>query len=191
MAFSDEPRDPGRSNRYEHDTVNARQRARQVARLLGFDSQDQTRIATAVSEIARNAFNYAHGGKIEFLVEGRTRPQLFVIKVSDHGSGIPTSPPSWRDATDHRRGWAWNHRRRRLMDRFQIDSVPGIGTTVQLTKLIPEARPSDHGSGSGTDRQRPRPRAPAGSRSGASVPEPGIAQSAWRRSAPGRSNSRG
>ena len=42
--------------RYENDTVAARQRARQIARLLGYDAQDQTRIATAVSEIARNAF---------------------------------------------------------------------------------------------------------------------------------------
>ena len=73
---------------YEHDTVAARQRARQIARLLGFDSQDQTRIATAVSEIARNAFNYAGGGKVEYSLEGRTAPQLFLMKVSDSGPGI-------------------------------------------------------------------------------------------------------
>ena len=41
---------------YEHDIVLARQRAREIAALLGFDNQDQTRIATAVSELARNAF---------------------------------------------------------------------------------------------------------------------------------------
>src|SRR5579862_1013395 len=76
------------SIRSEHDTVAARQRARQIARLLGFDPQDQTRISTAVSEIARNAFNYAGGGKVEYLVEGRTAPQLFIIRVSDHGPGI-------------------------------------------------------------------------------------------------------
>ena len=52
--------------RHEHDTVDARQRARQIARLLGFDAQDQTRISTAVSEIARNAFNYAGGGRVEY-----------------------------------------------------------------------------------------------------------------------------
>ena len=43
---------------FEHDVVLVRQRARQIAKLLGFDAQDQTRIATAVSEIARNALNY-------------------------------------------------------------------------------------------------------------------------------------
>ena len=55
--------------RYEHDVVLARQRARQVAVALKFDAQDQTRIATAVSEIARNAFQYAGGGLAEFRLE--------------------------------------------------------------------------------------------------------------------------
>src|ERR1700685_1713077 len=72
---------------YEHDTVAARQRARQIARLLGFDSQDQTRIATAVSEIARNAFQYAGGGRVEFLLDERTGPAL-LIRVSDRGRGF-------------------------------------------------------------------------------------------------------
>src|SRR5277367_4650185 len=73
--------------RSEHDTVAARQRARQIASLLGFDSQDQTRIATAVSEIARNAFRYAGGGKIELAVsEGE--PAAFQVTVHDKGPGI-------------------------------------------------------------------------------------------------------
>src|ERR1700727_3971939 len=72
----------------ERDTVAARQRARQIAMLLGFDRQDQTRISTAVSEIARNAFNYAGGGRVEYLIEGRVAPQLLLIKVTDAGKGI-------------------------------------------------------------------------------------------------------
>ena len=73
---------------FEHDTVAARQRARQIARLLGFDHQEQTRISTAVSEIARNAFNYAGGGRVEYLLEGRTAPQLYIIKIAYSGPGI-------------------------------------------------------------------------------------------------------
>ena len=53
----------------EDDVVTARQRARQIARLLGFDQQDQTRVATAVSEITRNAYAYAEGGRVAFLVD--------------------------------------------------------------------------------------------------------------------------
>src|SRR5206468_299867 len=60
---------------YERDIVLARQRARHIAQALGFDSQSQTRIGTAVSEIARNAFSYAGGGRIAFALEGRTSPQ--------------------------------------------------------------------------------------------------------------------
>src|SRR3954468_20870792 len=70
------------------DVVGARQRARQVAELIGFDGREQTRIATSVSEIARNAFRYAGGGRVEFEVEGETVPQLLVIRVSDDGPGI-------------------------------------------------------------------------------------------------------
>jgi anti-sigma regulatory factor (Ser/Thr protein kinase) len=48
---------------YEADVVLARQRTRQLAKVLGFDPQDQTRLATAVSEIARNAYSYAGAAK--------------------------------------------------------------------------------------------------------------------------------
>ena len=68
--------------------VGARQRARQIASLLGFDSRQQTQIATSVSEIARNAFRYAGGGKVEFEIEGGTAPQVLVVRVSDDGPGI-------------------------------------------------------------------------------------------------------
>src|SRR5215470_667683 len=74
--------------KYEHDVVVARQRARQIAGLLEFDAQDQSRIATAVSEIARNAFNYAEGGKVEFRVEGEPMHQSLLIEVTDKGPGI-------------------------------------------------------------------------------------------------------
>ena len=74
--------------RQEQDVVSARQRARQLAALLGFEAQDQARIATAVSEIVRNAFRYAGGGEVEFSVEGERPPQLFAMEVRDRGPGI-------------------------------------------------------------------------------------------------------
>ena len=124
--------------RYEQDTVAARQRARQIARLLGFDGQDQTRIATAVSEIARNAFNYARGGKVEYIVEGVTAPQLFIIKITDSGPGIPDVKAildgRYRSQTGMGLGIVGS---RRLVDHFEIESTPGNGTTVWLKKLLP------------------------------------------------------
>jgi signal transduction histidine kinase/CheY-like chemotaxis protein len=123
---------------FERDVVLARQRARQLAELLGFDPQDQTRIATAVSEIARNAFRYARRGRVEFRVEGRTAPQLFQVRVSDEGPGVADLDAvlggSYRSETGMGLGILGA---RRLMDRFQIDSSPGRGTRVTLGKLLP------------------------------------------------------
>ena len=73
--------------RYEQDVVLARQRARQIAGLLGFKPQYQVHIATAVSEIVRNAFRYAAGGTLEFIVEKEPIPKMVMILI-DQGSGI-------------------------------------------------------------------------------------------------------
>ena len=125
--------------RYEHDVVLARQRARQIAALLKFSLEEQTRIATAVSELARNAFQYARGGKVEFSVEGKTAPQLLQIKVSDSGPGIANLPDildgQYRSKTGMGLGIIGV---RRLVDQFHIKAPPGGGTTILLTKLFPK-----------------------------------------------------
>src|SRR5512144_1273501 len=71
----------------DRDVVAARQRARQISGLLGFDVQDQTRVATAVSEIARNALIHARGGTVEFAMD-LASPQSLVIRIGDRGPGI-------------------------------------------------------------------------------------------------------
>jgi signal transduction histidine kinase/CheY-like chemotaxis protein len=128
--------------RHEHDVVLARQRARQIARLVGFEAQEQTRIATAVSEIARNAFRYAGGGQVEFAIEGTTTPQLFEVVVTDAGPGIgnPAHVLSgqYRSQTGMGVGLIGA---RRLMDQFELDSAPGRGTRVVLRKLLPTTAP--------------------------------------------------
>ena len=130
------------SIRYEHDTVTARQRARQIARLLGFDDQDQTRISTAVSEIARNAFNYAGGGRVEYLLEGRTAPQLFIIRVTDSGAGIRDLNAILEGRYQSQTGMGLGIiGARRLMDQFQIESEPGQGHYRLAEETAPQARP--------------------------------------------------
>jgi signal transduction histidine kinase/CheY-like chemotaxis protein len=124
----------------EPDVVVARQRARRIGELLGFDRQDQTRLATAVSEIARNAFRYARGGRVEFSVEGQTPPQILLVRVSDEGPGIASLPTvlsgQYRSTTGMGIGITGT---RRLMDAFDIESAPGRGTTVSLRKLLPRS----------------------------------------------------
>ena len=73
--------------RYEQDVVLARKRARQIAQRLGYEQQDQIRIATAVSEVARNAFQYAAGGRAAFALE-EGNPGRLAIRISDKGRGI-------------------------------------------------------------------------------------------------------
>src|ERR1700744_5864852 len=77
--------------RHERHVVQARQRARDLAALLGFEHQEQIRLATAASELARNAFRYAENGAIEFQVRDlpNSVAQLFAIVVTDSGPGIP------------------------------------------------------------------------------------------------------
>jgi len=124
------------------DVVGARQRARQIADLIGFDGREQTRIATSVSEIARNAFRYAGGGKVEFEIEGETEPQLLVIRVSDDGPGIAQLDDvldgTYRSTTGMGIGLIGS---RRLMDRWDVHSTPGRGTIVTLGKLLPPEAP--------------------------------------------------
>ena len=126
---------------HETDVVLARQRARQISALLEFDTQDQTRIATAVSEIARNAFRYARGGKVVFRLEGVTVPQLLTVEVTDRGPGIADVQAvlagRYRSDTGMGLGIAGT---RRLMDRFTITSSRERGTSVTFGKVLPRQR---------------------------------------------------
>jgi signal transduction histidine kinase/CheY-like chemotaxis protein len=121
----------------ETDIVLVRKRTRRLAELLGFDAQDQTRITTAVSEIARNAFEYAGGGRVDFRLAGDARPQTFEIVISDTGPGIKDLDSvlagTRRSATGMGVGLIGA---RRLMDRFEIEATPGAGTRVVLGKTL-------------------------------------------------------
>lgn len=125
--------------RYEHDVVLARQRARHIAELVGFDGQDQTRIATAVSELARNAHEYAGGGRVRFGVESaRDGVQRLVVQVSDDGPGIRDLQAILDGRYVSPTGMGLGILgARRLMERFRIDSRLGAGTTVEVARPLP------------------------------------------------------
>jgi signal transduction histidine kinase/CheY-like chemotaxis protein len=127
----------------ETDIVLVRSRTRRLAELVGFDAQDQTRITTAVSEIARNAYEYAGGGNIAFHLVGETATPSFVIVVRDRGSGVADLAAvlsgSHKSATGMGIGLLGA---RRLMDMFDITSKPGEGTTVLLGKTLPGTAPA-------------------------------------------------
>ncbi|BAZ20523.1 hybrid histidine kinase [Kalymmatonema gypsitolerans NIES-4073] len=127
--------------RYEQDVVLTRQMARQIAQALRFETQDQARLATAVSEIARNAFIYARGGIVEFSVDDES-PQNLWISIRDQGLGIPNLQAildgRYTSTTGMGLGIIGT---RRLMDQFQIESVANQGTTVLMGKTLPKRSP--------------------------------------------------
>jgi signal transduction histidine kinase/CheY-like chemotaxis protein len=126
--------------RTERDVVQARQRARDVAAALGLDNQDQIRIATATSEMARNAFRYARNGKVAFSV-GLDTPQRLQVTVSDTGPGIPNLDEILDGRYVSETGLGMGIiGTRRLMDEFEINTAP-TGTTIRMAKRTPLAQP--------------------------------------------------
>jgi signal transduction histidine kinase len=123
--------------RNEADVVLVRQRARIVAELLGFETVDQTRVATAVSEIARNALAHGGGGTARFAAGGS--PPALHVAIEDRGPGLrqPPEPPP-RPGLDgvRLRGGMGLHLARRLMDTFEIVEPPA-GTAILMSKHLP------------------------------------------------------
>jgi anti-sigma regulatory factor (Ser/Thr protein kinase) len=108
----------------ESDVVLVRQRARQIAALLEFDTHEQTRISTAVSEIVCNAFPTV-GGAIS---PSRDAPEHLIIRISDW-PGI-FNRRRFSPATTPGTAWGWGFWAP-SMDTFRADSVAGHGTTVE------------------------------------------------------------
>jgi signal transduction histidine kinase/CheY-like chemotaxis protein len=127
--------------RAELDVVASRQRARQIAGLCGFNGQDQVRIATAVSELARNVYSYAGTGRVSFSIEGETAPQLLVIAIVDEGPGISqldlVLSGRYQSPTGMGLGLLGA---RRMMDQCDI-KTGAAGTSIVLRKLLPASSP--------------------------------------------------
>jgi serine/threonine-protein kinase RsbT len=115
------------------DVVGARQRGRELAAQLGFSAGDQTVIAAAISEVARNILMYARRGEVEFhLVSDGDRPGVTII-ARDQGPGIADIARALQDGYSTSGGLGLGlSGARRLMDEFEVVSAPGRGTTVTM-----------------------------------------------------------
>jgi signal transduction histidine kinase len=126
----------------EFDVIATRQRARQIALLCGFTALDQARIATVVSELARNIFNYAVAGTVTFSVAQDNGRQQLVMAIEDRGPGIGNIDDilggNYRSTTGMGLGI---QAARRLMDRFEIRTGARIGTAIYLSKALPVGSP--------------------------------------------------
>ncbi len=142
--------------RSDLDIVTARVEGRNLAREIGFDIIDQARIATAITELARNVVLYACSGevmlrRVPFVDEGDgvATPEAkhpaeasgaaigIEVICEDRGPGIQNLEGMMRDCHATGRGLGTGlSGTKRLMDEFDIRSEVGAGTTVVVRKWL-------------------------------------------------------
>jgi serine/threonine-protein kinase RsbT len=119
----------------EQDVVVARQTVRKLALQCRMSLVNQTKLITAASELARNAVIYGGGGDMdwEFLEDGARNGLRLVFR--DTGPGIPDMKQAMTDGWTSGNGLGLGlSGARRLVDAFDIDSGPGRGTRITITK---------------------------------------------------------
>ena len=110
---------------------------REAAERAGFSHIDQVRLVTAASELARNIRLYAERGIVEITRVKNDNRRGLRIKFEDRGPGIDDIKLAMTDGYTTSRGLGKGlPGSRRLVDDFEIESMPGEGTTVKITKWI-------------------------------------------------------
>ena len=122
---------------HEMDVVTARQKGRELAAANGFTGTDQTLLALAISEIARNIVSYAERGEVVLsVVRDGVRRGIMVV-ARDEGPGIADIELAMRDGYSTARSLGVGlPGAKRVMDDFQVDTSPGKGTTVTMRKWL-------------------------------------------------------
>ncbi len=119
----------------DNDVVAARQQARAMASTLELTSTDQTLLATAISEVARNITTYATRGEVLLSVvhdDDGGRRGIRVI-ARDDGPGIENLELALQDGYTSGGGLGLGlPGARRLVHDFDIQTAPGQGTKVTL-----------------------------------------------------------
>ena len=128
--------------RREGDIIKVRDRVRRLAREMGFDSTTQIKITTAVSEVTRNIYEYAKSGAISLALAERGLDTGLQLTARDDGPGISEATlraimrGSYQSDSGLGVGLSGT---RKLMDEFDIKTMPGEGTRVSFIKWMPRA----------------------------------------------------
>jgi serine/threonine-protein kinase RsbT len=122
--------------RSAREVLQASDTARQTARRIGFSALDQTKIATAVSELARNILLYVGDGEVHVTVLTAPRRGIEIVAV-DSGKGIADVSLVMDAGYQSRTGMGMGLKgTKRLMDHLEIATRPGAGTTVTARKFL-------------------------------------------------------
>lgn len=120
--------------REPRDVATARQRTQALTQRLGFEVQDQVRLAAAVSEVSRHVLQLARPVQAAFLIEGAGAGAALAVVISGPraaSAGLDDGPDANRPASPDLAG------ARRLVDRFEIDPTPGNEVAVRLARALP------------------------------------------------------
>ena len=117
--------------------MTARQKGRELAAASGLSLTEQTLIATAISEVARNIVVYAQRGEVILAaVEDHGRRGVLVV-ARDEGPGIPNPELAMRDGFSTGRSLGMGlPGAKRLMDEFELSTIVGKGTTITMKKWV-------------------------------------------------------
>ncbi|MGA9522149.1 MAG: anti-sigma regulatory factor [Myxococcaceae bacterium] len=125
----------------EIDVIRSRVEAGEIARDLGCSPIDQMRVATAVSELARNIVNYAGTGEICLspITDPTGRRKGLEIVASDKGPGIASVDVIMSGSYKSKKGMGMGLLGvKRLMDDFELKTALLKGTTVRCVKYLPD-----------------------------------------------------
>ena len=121
--------------RTEEDIVASRQKVRLLSQQLKFSLVDQTKMITAASELARNTLVHGGGGRMRWeLLDDGVRRGLR-LHFEDTGPGIPDVKMAMTDGWTSGGGMGLGlPGSKRLVHEFEIQSTPGTGTRVSITR---------------------------------------------------------
>jgi serine/threonine-protein kinase RsbT len=117
------------------DIVKVRQLVRELTLSLGFSLVEQTKMVTAASELARNALDHGGGGKVQLQVLNNEMRRGLKLTFIDEGPGIQDLEQALRDGFSTGSGMGLGlSGAKRLANEFEIESAPGKGTKVMITR---------------------------------------------------------
>lgn len=120
------------------DVVRLRKSTREHAVAAGFSLVDQTKIVTAASELGRNTIQYGGGGEVEVRTVQNGARRGLQLRFSDRGPGIADIPlaltPGYTSGGGLGLGLSGA---KSLCDEFDLQSAPGQGTVVTITRWKP------------------------------------------------------
>ena len=121
--------------RTSEDVVRVRQAVRTAAVRAAFSLVDQTKLVTAASELARNTIDYGRGGEMTLeRIDAAGSPGIRLV-FADQGPGIPDIELALRDGYTTGGGLGMGlGGARRLVSEMTIESTPGVGTRITVTK---------------------------------------------------------